>query len=280
MKSSVAILLLLVSVLGVQAQTSTAKWKVLEIEGDTLLNREDFKGALELYNKAIELSKLKDTESKALLFKRAICYYSLGDFQKALDDLGVFIPLYPSFPRAKLLRAFIHRELGDTEAQVADINELLELNPNNPDLLKWRASLYLEMDKFTDAKNELLGIQKLTNNEEIETQLGFSYYNLDQPDSALLHFESALSINGGYVPAYLYTSSLCLEQEAYEMALTYIDLGLRLDPKNPSFIFYKGIALVETEKVEEGCRLLAKVFYEGFDQAGDYLKQYCYSTGE
>jgi tetratricopeptide (TPR) repeat protein len=279
MKSFVAILLL-VSVLGVHAQTSSAKWKVLEIEGDTLLNREDFKGALELYNKAIELSKLKDNESKALLFKRAICYYSLGDFQKALDDLGVFIPLYPDFPRAKLLRTFIHRELGDTEAQLVDINELLELNPTNPDLLKWRASLYLEMDKFADAKNELLGIQKLTNDEEIETQLGFSYYSLDQPDSALLHFESALSINGGYVPAYLYTSSLCLEQEAYEMALTYIDLGLRLDPKNPSFVFYKGIALVETEKVEEGCRLLSKVFYEGFDQAGDYLKQYCYSAGD
>ncbi len=280
MKFFVTLFVLLSSILSVTAQTASAKWKVVEIEGDTLLNREDFKGALVQYNKAIEISKLKDTESKVLLFKRAICYYSLGDFQKALDDLSVFIPLYPAFPRAKLLRVFIHRELGDTEAQLADINELLELNPTNPDMLKWRASLYLEMDKFADAKNELLGIQKLANDEEIETQLGFTYYNLDQPDIALLHFDNALAINGGYVPAYLYTSSLCLEQEAYDLALTYIDLGLRLDPKNPSFIFYKGIALVETEKVEEGCRLLAKVFYEGFDQAGDYLKQYCYSAGE
>jgi predicted negative regulator of RcsB-dependent stress response len=50
----------------VQAQTSSAKWKVVEIEGDTLLNREDYKGALEQYNKAIEISKLKDTESKVI----------------------------------------------------------------------------------------------------------------------------------------------------------------------------------------------------------------------
>lgn len=280
MKLSISLFVLLVTIVAVQAQTSSAKWKVFEIEGDTLLNSEDFKGALERYNKAIEISKLKAPESKVLLFKRAICYYSLGDFQKALDDLGVFIPLYPAFPRAKLLRAFIHRELGDTEAQLNDINELLELNQSNPDLLKWKASLYLELEKFANAKSELLSIQKLMNDEEIETQLGFTYYNLDQPDSALLHFDNALAINGGYVPAYLYTSSLCLEQEAYDLALTYIDLGLRLDPKNSSFIFYKGIALVETEKVEEGCRLLAKVFYEGFDQAGDYLKQYCYSAGE
>lgn len=280
MKFSVALLFTLVCAWSVQAQTAVAKWKALEVQGDTLLNRQDFQGALKIYNQVAELSKLKDTESKEVLYKRAICYYSLGDFQKALNDLTVFIPEYPAFPRAKLLRAFVNRELGDTGAQLADITDLLELNQLNPDLLKWRAGIYLETEQYDEAKKELLTIQKLANDEEVETQLGFSYYSLGQADSALLHFENALEINGGYVPAYLYTSSLCLEQEAFDLALTYIDLGLRLEPENQSFLFYKGIALVETEKVEEGCRLLAKVFYAGMDQAGDYLKQYCYNAGE
>jgi hypothetical protein len=75
----------------------------------------------------------------------------------------------------------------------------------------------------------------------------------------------------------MYISSLCLEQEAYEMALTYIDLGLKLEASNMNLIFYKGIALAETKKVEEGCRYLLKAFNAGLDQAGDYLKQYCYT---
>lgn len=268
----------LVCAASVSAQIMSAKWKAVESEGDTLLNREDYPGALKKYNEAIEISKLKDTESKRMLYKRAICFYSTSDFQKALDDLNAFIPVYPSFPRARFLRAFVNRELGNTQAQLDDINELLALDPENLDLLKFKTSIYLESEKYQEAKTELLRLQKLENNEEIETQLGFIYYNLNDPDSAFLHFDSALERNAGYTPAYTYMTSLCLEQEAYEMAITYVDLALRLEPDNQQLIFYKGIALAESDKLEDGCRLLANVFYAGLDQAGDYLKQYCYSS--
>ena len=250
----------------------------MEAEGDTLVNRQDFEGAIKIYNKVIELSKLKDTESKGVLYKRAICFYNVGEFQKALDDLNVFIPAYPSFPRALYLRAFVNRELGNTQAQLDDINLLIEQNPLNADLLKFKAGIYIEDEKYPEAKKELLSLQKLTNDEQIETQLGFVYYSMSEPDSAYIHFDSALAINGGYAPAYLYMSSLCLEQEAFGLALTYVDLGLRLDPGNQQLLFYKGIALAESDQLEEGCRILANVFYAGMDQAGDYLKQYCYSV--
>ncbi len=249
----------------------------MEAEGDTLLNHQDFEGAIKIYNNIVELSKLNDTESKGVLYKRAICFYSVGEFQKALDDLQIFIPEYPVFSRAKLLRAFVNRELGNTQAQLDDINELLLLDSANPDLLKFKASIFLETEKYREAKTALLDLQKIVNDEEIETQLGFTYSNLNEPDSAFAHYDSALSINGGYSPAYIYISSLCLEQEAYALALTYVDLGLRLEPENLTLQFYKGIALAETENLTEGCRLLAKSFYSGMDQAGDYLKQYCYS---
>jgi tetratricopeptide (TPR) repeat protein len=264
------------SALSLHAQTSSAKWKAFEADGDTQLNRQDFQGAIKAYNKVVELSKLKDTEAKAVLYKRAICFYSVGDFQKALDDLNIFIPEYPSFPRGRYLRAYVYRELGNTQAQLDDINELLTLNPTNPDLLKFKASVYLENEQYKEAKEELLNLQKLTNDEQIETQLGFVYNSLNDPDSAFVHFDSALSLNGGYAPAYMYITSLCLEQDAYKMALTYVDLGLRLDPQNQQLLFYKGIALSETDNLKEGCRLLAKVFYDGLDQAGEYLQQYCY----
>jgi tetratricopeptide (TPR) repeat protein len=256
---------------------TSAKWKMIEAEGDTLLNRQDFEGALKKYNQAVELSKLKDAESKRMLYKRAICFYSLQNFQQALADLNTFIPEFPSFPRAKFLRAFVNRELGDTRAQLNDINDLLVFNPSSPDLIKFKANIYLEANQYDSAKRELLSLQKLTNDEEIETQLGLSYYNLNDADSAFIHFDAALNFNGGYAPAYMYITSLCLEQEAFEMALDYVDLGLRLDPENQQLLFYKGIALAETDKVQEGCSLLAKVFYAGMDQAGDYLKQYCYN---
>lgn len=272
------IFLSLIFTVSTRAQLASAKWKIVEAEGDTLMNQENYQGALTKYSEAIEISKLKDSESKRVLYKRAICYYSLHDFNKALADVNAFIPFYPSFPRARLLRAFINRELGNVQAQLDDINELLMMNLGDPDILKFKANIYLETNKYDSAKIELLKLQKVVNDEEIETQLGLSYYNLNDPDSAFVHFDAALDLNGGYAPAYLYITSLCLEQEAFDMALNYVDLGLRLEPDNQQLIFYKGIALAESKKTEEGCRLLAKVFYAGLDQAGDYLKQYCYSV--
>jgi len=73
MRYSVTIILLLSCFWNGQAQTSSAKWKVIEVEGHTLLNRQDFQGAIKIYNNVVELSKLKDTESKGVLYKRAIC---------------------------------------------------------------------------------------------------------------------------------------------------------------------------------------------------------------
>ena len=101
----------------VLAQNS--KWKALEVEADTLLSRQDFQGALKLYGKIISNAKPKNQPVETL-YKRAICYYSLGEFENALKDLNIFIPSFPSSSQAYLLRAFVYRELGDTEHQLID----------------------------------------------------------------------------------------------------------------------------------------------------------------
>jgi tetratricopeptide (TPR) repeat protein len=278
MRSLLIIFFLSVCACFVQAQTGSEKRKSLEVQADTLFNRQDFAGALKLYNQVAELSKLKTKEDKGVLYKRSVCYYSIGDFEKALADINGFIPEYEAFPQAKLLRAFIYRELGDDEGQLKDLETLLSYNPMNKDLIKWKSAIYLGSDKFEEAKQQLLKVQQFATDEEIETQLGFAYYNLESPDSAFIHFENAMSLNAGYLPAYLYISTLCLDEEAYELALTYIDLALKLDAKNPNLFLYKGIALMEIKKSEEGCRYLTKAFQAGSEQAGDYLKQYCYTA--
>ena len=60
--------------------------------------------------------------------------------------------------------------------------------------------------------------------------------------------------------------------------LKYINLALRLDPKNKQALFYKGAALIELEKIDEGCSCLNRAFYAGMDEAGDYLKEYCFEV--
>lgn len=252
-------------------------WKAWETEADTLFNRHQFEEASVLYTKIITTTKLNNKEVYPSVYKRAVCFYSLGNFQMALEDLDIFIPAFPEMYRAKLLRAFVYKELGDEERQLIDLNEVLDSQPGNPDLLRMRAAIFLQQEEFKKAKEDLDIAKSIQDDSETEVYLGVAYYNLGDLDSALLSINRSIEMDATYLPAYLYAGSFCLQDELYELGLKYLNLALRLEPKNTSALFYKGVALVELKKVEQGCSCLAKAFYNGEDDAGGYLQQYCYS---
>ncbi len=275
----VRLILLLLLIGLVTPGHSQHAWTKLETEADTLLNNQRFSEAVAKYNKVIaEQKKKKYTGASLALYKRAICYYYLQVFTKALADLNIFIPANPSFYEARLLRAFIYRELDETGKQLEDLNNILAGDPWNTDLLRWRAGVLLEQGNYEEAKADLLKVKEIQTDEEVELYLGLAWYYLDNPDEALDQFNKAIELNGGYAPAYQYAGILCVEQEAYTAALGYLNLALRLEPDNYQVILYKGIALVEAGKTDEGCRLLNKAFYAGVDDAAGYLMEFCYKV--
>lgn len=254
------------------------KWTTWETEADTLMSQEDFAGAIKLYSKIVDESKLKDRTAYRALYKRSVAYYSSGDFQKSIQDMNKFIPEFPQSHQAHILRALSYRELADVDNQLIDIEAALELSGGDPQLIKWRAGLLMEKNEYTLAKADLLLVRAVQDDPEVEMNLAFTYYSLQQPDSAIIAINKSIELDATFAPAYLYGGSFSLEEEDYELALKYLEVALRLDPENLTAIFYKGIALVELKRISEGCRCLNKAFYAGQDDAADYLKQYCYEV--
>jgi tetratricopeptide (TPR) repeat protein len=248
-----------------------------EVEADTLLNKQEYSGALKLYDQLIQNSNFTTEEAYRLYYKRAVCYYGLQDFGKALTDVNKYLERYPQ-DQAKLLRAYIHQELGNLDAQLADIHELLSKNPDNAELLQWRASVFMEAERYADAQKDIRKLLAFESTPQLKAYLGLSYYYQNNADSALTLFDEVIAEDAGFVQAYIYAGSLCMDEGAHELGLTYIQKGLQHDPLNTTLTFYKGIALVETGQAEEGCRCLTKAFNSGMDDVGDYLKQYCYGA--
>ncbi|HCM74985.1 MAG TPA: hypothetical protein DIS90_01290 [Cytophagales bacterium] len=253
------------------------KWKKWETEADTLMNRQEFERAIKLYTKAIKSSKLKDKSAYPPVYKRAVCYYSVGMFDAALRDVATFMVEYPDLFQAHILKAFIYRESDDTENQLTSLDAALALQPGDPGLNKWRSGLYLEKGEYLKVKEDLQYVKAIQDDPEVEMYLGFAYYNLKEVDSAFQALNKAIELEPTYLPAYLYGGSFSLQENNNELALKYLNMALRLDPENLNAQFYKGIALLELDREEEGCRLLAKAFYAGEDDAGDYLKEKCYT---
>src|SRR5688500_16278383 len=65
------------------------------VEADTLMNRRDYEGALTLYTRIIQESKLKSEDDFMPLYNRALAYFSLGRHAEALRDVNQYIEKYP-----------------------------------------------------------------------------------------------------------------------------------------------------------------------------------------
>ena len=251
------------------------KTKELEVQADTLMRRENFKEAIKLYTKVIESSGLKELSDFNALYKRAVSYYRLQEFKNSLQDIDLLISKNPQIPQGHVLKALVYRDMQDNDKQLESVERAVELT-QDPGLIKWRASLLLEKGSIPEAKRDLLFVRQIQTDPEIETQLGFAYHSLEDIDSAMYCINKAIELEPTYLPAYYYAGSFCLQEELYELGLKYLNLGLSLEPSNLSLILYKGIALIELKKTDEGCRFLRKAFEGGEDNAKDYLVEYCY----
>ncbi len=255
------------------AMTRRAKW---ETDADTLMNHEDFAGAAALYSRIISECTFKEQSDYRFIYKRAVSYYSESRFDSALTDMNHFVSEFPESPQARILRALIYRQKGDTTNQLNDLQKAIDLRGSTPELIRWRGALRADKGDFKGAKKDLEEAKVFTDDAELETNLGFIYYSLGSLDSALVCFNKAIVLDVNYSASYLYAGTFCLEDERYELALTYLELALRIDPANRSALFYKGASLVELKRTDEGCRCLQKAFDAGEDDAADYLKEYCF----
>ena len=268
-----------VSNLALAQRPDPSKLKQWETLGDTLMNQQRYEEAAKIFTRHVESTKLKEKADYNALYKRAICFYSIeGKAELALADVDKFIAQFPHVPQSHILRALIYRIKEDAPKQLEDLNIALDFQPNNGGLLKWRAGLLLDAEEYEKAKSDAKAAILFDDDPEAEAYLAHAHYNLNNPDSALMAINKAIELDYTYLPAYLYAGSFCLQEDEFELALKYLNLGLRVDPENASVLFYKGVALVELERMDEGCRCLNKSFYLGHDDASGYIEQYCYSA--
>ncbi len=260
-------------------QSKQSAHDALEIKADTLLNQQDYEGAVKLYSSLVKKSKLKRESDFTFLYKRAYCFYSLQQYDEALADLNRYLKNIPN-DQARILRLYTNQSLGDVDAQLEDLNILLQKNPERGELLQWRLSLLMDSEKYKEAQHDIRNLLSTQDDQELQAYLGLTHYYLENIDSAFAIFDQLVEQQPTYIQTYLFAGSISLEEEEYDASLYYINKGLRVEPDNATLLFYKGIALVEKEDLIEGCRCLNKAFSKGMDDAGEYLDEYCYGESD
>jgi len=250
-------------------------------EGYELMQAQEFDQALEKFDRHIRESGLTQESDYFALYFRAVCNYYLENFKMSIEDIDRYVTRFSASPQPYLLRATCYRHLGDEDAQLRDLNEGLSRKPEedapfDPELFRWRASILVNREQYDSALTDIRRALDIREESETYSMLAFVQYNQGRYDSALMAVNKGISINHSFVSSYIYGSMFCLQEEDNARALVYADLGLRVDDREYRLWFHRGIALVELNNIDKGCSALNKAFYNGVDEAGDYLSEFCY----
>lgn len=95
-------------------------------EGLALIMRENYKGAVVLYNKICS----SDPEWMPAYYNRAIALANSGNLKDAAKDLSTVIKYHPDQCNAYFNRAIIHENMGDAGKAIKDYSQAIALQPD------------------------------------------------------------------------------------------------------------------------------------------------------
>ncbi|KAM7252990.1 hypothetical protein ACFE04_025608 [Oxalis oulophora] len=123
--------------------------------GDLQYYASKFSEACIIYNKGLELNPY----NKFLLNNRAVCRYSLGQYETALEDWNTALNVDPSYSEARRRRADCYAMVERWEAAIADYEMLVKEYPNNQVIARavLDAKVLLKRSRGEDTTNMTFG---------------------------------------------------------------------------------------------------------------------------
>jgi len=145
MKKSITVLMLLLTV-AVFGQNSA---DYLE-SGILKHEKQDFKGAIKDYSKAIKADK----NNKDAYFNRGNCELALKDYKNAMSDFNKTIKLDPKFVKAYYSRATVFVSQKKYAEALPDLNKTIELDKTLPNVLTLRGQIRAQTGNKEGACND------------------------------------------------------------------------------------------------------------------------------
>jgi serine/threonine protein kinase/predicted Zn-dependent protease len=201
------------------------------------------------FNRALKLDpKYPDPYSN-----RGLANLALKKTNAAHGDFSKAIALNTDAAEAYEARVDINRKQGKIKEAIQDYGELIRLNPSSLTLRQKRAGLFLELQNYAAAREDLTAILEKAPTEAkiLRARAIVNLKNLKEFNAALADFQRLAEMIPSDPDAQYGIGVIFIGQKQYGKALEALDLAIRLKPGYPDAIWAKAQILQRQGRSEE-----------------------------
>jgi len=195
------------------------------------LQEKKYEEAMEAFDKAVELGCLQ--QAQALNMKGTFVFLK-GDTQGAVENFNKAIEIDPKHVQTYIKRASIYMEQGDIAATFKQFEDAIGLDPTNPDIYYHRGQVnYINGNYDAAAKDYSESIKLDESFVYAHIQLGVVQYKLGSISSAMATFKNTLKKFHYSADVHNYYGELLADQQKIQEALDMFSKAIEIDTKNP-----------------------------------------------
>lgn len=243
----------------------------LMIEGREKTNAKDLPGALEIWNKTIQLNPTRDEAYNA----RAVNYIYQGKYENALKDINQAISLKEKSEYFGN-RAYIYKQLERFAEAMPDYEKAVQLDPEN--IIQGDRALVRFKLKANDPgiEEDLKTYLSVFHKDDFNWYfLGIYYYNSARDMEALNVLNKAININNSTAAYYNKRADVLFSLKYFDKAIADCTKSIELEPKDGKPYYTRGVIYAEQMKKQDACYDFKKAKDLGFYDENKYYENIC-----
>lgn len=183
--------------------------------------------------------------NRQMLFLAAMAHFGLGNQEKAIDRLAVYLRQYPGEPGPTKLLASIYLDRGDRTRVISLLEPLLRAYPADHRAMMLLAGAYMQDRNFRQASALLDQAVKASGGaSDIRTEFGLSLVGAGKTDLGIEQLEQTLAKDPKQARAGLSLATVLLRKGQPKRALDVIEKLVANDPGNLTALNLAGVVRV------------------------------------
>ncbi len=241
-------------------------------EAGYLINSKKFPEAIDVLSAGLKAGYRKSP----LYAKRAEVYMRVGNDKLALDDLNKALEMDSRNPELLEQRAVIQYRTGKYKSSLEDYNRAVKIAPKELRLYLGRAMALNKIGDYEAAKNDMnLYLQYYPGNDSAWYQFGMINYENENYLDAINCFNNSLKISQNDYRYFAGRGAAYLKTRTYTYAWKDLAMAIDLNPRDSESYVNKGIAAVNTGKMDDACFCFGMGKKLGNKEAFNYAEKYC-----